>query len=250
MGDKAPLFGRTRDADGDTKNRRNDDRGDGRAGYRGLGKRTRDHERRHESEESEETDEEVRRIPWPKDTPPPIPRPRQQQKPSHGSNANAEPLGSQRFPGRDVNQEDSTQELKPDTRLPSRPPQATRTTYESKPQVRDLRKEATTRFLPQAVKRKVDATKGVGGKLLEEEDLQKLEGQGYGATKAAEDLEKSDHQRTEGAEDELRRLREEEAAFARELNSTGSPKEETFGAQAEPLKRVLVEDVSDEDSYT
>lgn len=46
--------------------------------------------------------------------------------------------------------------------------------------VRDLRKEAVSKFVPAAVQRKLDARNGVGGQLLEEDDLEMLEKEGYG----------------------------------------------------------------------
>ncbi|KAK7706449.1 hypothetical protein SLS57_009685 [Botryosphaeria dothidea] len=50
---------------------------------------------------------------------------------------------------------------------------------------RDLRKEATSRFVPAAVAQKLSAAKGkTPGKLLEPEELDKLEKQGYGQKKA------------------------------------------------------------------
>ena len=145
--------------------------GRGRSTYGGLGKRA-----RHETEEeSEETDEEVKNIPWPKDTPPPILRRqhRQQQRGGRGMSANNEPLGTSR----------TLPERRPDTKLPPKLVLvAPKTTYESKPQVRDLRKEAVQAFVPTAVKRKIDAVRGRGpaGKLLEEEELEILEREGYG----------------------------------------------------------------------
>ena len=170
LGDKAPTFNSNRGG-GEARGR-----GDGRRGrgdYGGLGKRHR------EEEESSggETDESVRRIPWPRDTPPPIPRQREDDRPRHHStNANSEPLGADR---RLRDREGAVDAEVPDTVLPAKP--APKTTYESKPVIRDLRKEATAKFVPNAVKRKLDATKGIGGKLLEEEEVERLEKEGYGA---------------------------------------------------------------------
>lgn len=114
--------------------------------------------------------------------------------------------------------------------------------------VRDLRKEATARFVPSAVKRKIDATKGVGAKLLEEEEVEKLEKEGYGAggrglgdgaggrglvVDAAPEVGGG------GLEDEreIRRLEEEEERFRREMETV----------EADGPKQVMVEEISDED---
>ncbi|KAL9119785.1 MAG: hypothetical protein Q9187_003659 [Circinaria calcarea] len=144
----------------------------GRAGGGGgiLGKRRRDRE---ESEGSE-TDESVRNIPMPRDTPPPIPFQRHRQRGPDfgvgGGNANMQPLGEGRGGG----------EIELHA-LPEKPQMVAQTVYEAKPAVRDLRKEAVNRFVPTVVKRKLDARKGdVGGRLLEEEEVEKLEREGYG----------------------------------------------------------------------
>ena len=124
----------------------------------------------------------------------------------------------------------------PDTSLPAKP--APKTTYESKPVVRDLRKEATARFVPNAVKRKIDATKGVGVKLLEEEEVEKLEKEGYGAGGrgvAVVDAAPEVGGGVPEGEGE-RRLEEEEERFRREM-----------GEELDGPKQVMVEDVSDED---
>lgn len=53
--------------------------------------------------------------------------------------------------------------------------------YEAKPVVRDLRKEATrASFMPSSVRQKRDAIKGHHGKLLEPEEMDRLEKEGYG----------------------------------------------------------------------
>jgi hypothetical protein len=145
--------------------------GEGRGGSI-LGKRGRDQYNEKDGSGSE-TDESVRRIPMPEDTPPPIPRRPQQQRsqgPLQGSSANAIPLGEGRGGG----------ERQPHA-LPDRPQpvvEQPKTVYEAKPQVRDLRKEAVKAFVPAVVKKKLDASKGVG-KLLEEDDVERLDREGY-----------------------------------------------------------------------
>lgn len=150
--------------------------GDGRGrGGRGatLGKRRRDggygHESGSGSGSGSETDESVRRIPMPRDTPPPIPFPnRHRQNGRRPENANLEPLGEGRGGG----------EREPHA-LPPRPVVQAQTVYEAKPAVRDLRKEAVSRFVPTVVARKLEAKRGQG-RLLEPEELEALEREGYG----------------------------------------------------------------------
>lgn len=242
LGDKAPTFSSTRG--GAEARGRGDGRG-GRGGYGGLGKRSRE-----EGEESSggETDESVRKIPWPRDTPPPIPRQPRDDRPRHFTSANTEPLGADRR----LQIRDGAEAAVPDTTLPAKP--APRTTYESKPVVRDLRKEATARFVPNAVKRKIDATKGVGDKLLEEEEVERLEREGYGAggrglgdggggrglvVDAAPEVGGRD------ADDERERvlLEEEEERFRREMDMVEADGEE----EGDGPMGVMVEEVSDED---
>lgn len=148
--------------------------GDGRGrGGRGatLGKRRRNDGYGYESGSGSgsETDESVRRIPMPRDTPPPIPSPnRYRQKGRRSENANLEPLGEGRGGG----------EREPHA-LPPRPVVQAQTVYEAKPAVRDLRKEAVSRFVPTVVARKLEAKRGQG-RLLEPEELEALEREGYG----------------------------------------------------------------------
>ena len=250
-------------------------------GYTGLGKRRRlDVEDSASSSDDDETDEDVRNIPWPRDTPPPIPPARSRR------NANTEPLGRERrLPnarGNDDGEEE--EEGKLDLSLPQKLGEKVqpRTTYESKAQVRDLRKEATARFMPSVVKRKMDAGKGkgAGGRLLEEEEVEKLEEAGYkfgGPTKVdAEDRGGEDEGKGDGMvvdaapavalqdtgdekgaldEAEARWLREEEEAFEREI-AADMQVEETKEDAADgvekptPPKRSMqasVEEQSDEE---
>lgn len=238
LGDKAPTFSSNRGG-GDARGR-GDGRG-GRGSYGGLGKRHRDEE---EESSGGETDESVKRIPWPRDTPPPIPRQRRDDRPRPSTNANSEPLGAER---KLRNREGAEVEV-PDTTLPAKP--APKTTYESKPVVRDLRKEATARFVPNAVKRKIDATKGVGAKLLEEEEVEKLEKEGYGRSlgdgAGGRGLVVDAAPEVGGGgledEEEIRRLEEEEERFRREMETV-----EADGEEANGPKKVMMEEISDED---
>jgi hypothetical protein len=199
LGDKAPSFARGGGAAG--KGGRDN------AGGRGggvLGKRRRDGEASDESDESD-VPEDVKSIPMPGDTPPPIPKEvldrwyqkrreryghgdRDRQGQQHGrgggggggTNANDTPLGENargwRPPRGDTIAASST----------SVPPKVeVKTVYESAPVVRDLKKEAMA-FVPAAVRVKLDKVKGKGG-LVEPEEADRLEREGYlGREKMAE----------------------------------------------------------------
>lgn len=151
LGDKAPKF--------------SSGHGSRRDGDAVLGKRRRDEEHGrypHESDSSD-TDEDVRRIPMPRDTPPPIPRQPRRQGPR--DNEDSERRGPHA--------------------LPSRPPAAEhKTVYEAKPEIRDLRQEAVNKFIPAAVRMKQNSIRGTG-KLLEPEEMDRLEKAGYNATASA-----------------------------------------------------------------
>ncbi|KAF2829717.1 hypothetical protein CC86DRAFT_367659 [Ophiobolus disseminans] len=143
LGDKAPQF---------KPERRHEDSGDrgGRGGHRGgrggvLGKRTRDGQRK--EDDSSDTDADVRDIPMPRDTPPPIPR--QRGRPAQGEDEPAE----------------------------APEPKKAQIVYEAAPQVRDFLKEAT-KFMPTAVANKMKLAKGEG-RLLEPEEFDKLKEEGY-----------------------------------------------------------------------
>ncbi|KAL2820046.1 WW domain binding protein 11-domain-containing protein [Aspergillus granulosus] len=192
LGDKAPKFQSSQYRRGDDQPR---DRKDGGV----LGKRRREGHGRFgdQNSDSSETDEEVRRIPMPRDTPPPIPREYQRR---NEANRGSEGRGPHS--------------------LPAKPPVTeSKTVYEAKPEIRDLRQEAVNKFIPSAVRMKQESIRGQG-KLLEPEELDRLEKAGYhagpgemGAT--ADDQEK---------------LLEEERRFNQELRS------------------VQIEDVEDEEA--
>ncbi|KAJ5263300.1 hypothetical protein N7478_010905 [Penicillium angulare] len=185
LGDKAPKF----------HERRGGDYGhDGRGAV--LGKRRRDEFAPPADSESDETDEDVRRIPMPRDTPPPIPRPQRKR----GPEGDSERRGSHA--------------------LPSRPPAIeTKKVYEAQPEIRDLRQEAIKKFVPAAVRMKQDSMRGQG-KLLEPEEMDKLEKAGYSA----------EAKQSAPTGDELKSLEEEEQRFNRELRT------------------VQIEDVEDEEA--
>jgi hypothetical protein len=188
LGDKAPKFpsGHGPRRDGDAV----------------LGKRRRDEEHGrypHESDSSD-TDEDVRRIPMPRDTPPPIPRQPRRQGPRDNEDS------GRRGPHA----------------LPSRPPAAEhKTVYEAKPEIRDLRQEAVNKFIPAAVRMKQNSIKGTG-KLLEPEEMDRLEKAGYNATASA--------YQPSVTGDEQSSLEEEERRFRQEM------------------KQVQIEEVEDEEA--
>lgn len=188
LGDAAPKFGpETRDG--------------GRVGFGGnrggrgggvLGKRRRDDE----DSSGSEVPEDVKRIPMPRDTPPPIAKEvldkwyqarrerlglnKDRDNAGRGTNANSTPLGDndRRIGG-------AGQARTPLVEV--------KTVYEAKPVIRDLRKEAVS-FVPAAVRVKMEKGKGVGG-LLEPEEADRLEKEGYLRTNRPAD--ESDHKTME-----------------------------------------------------
>ncbi|CAI7587069.1 unnamed protein product [Penicillium manginii] len=108
--------------------------------------------------------------------------------------------------------------------LPSKPVAVveSKSVYEAKPEIRNLRQEAVNKFIPAAVRMKQDSIKGQG-KLLEPEEMDKLEKAGYKANVGASRTEQP-------STDEQRSLEEEEARFNREMRT------------------VQIEEVSDEDA--
>ena len=143
--DKGTLGKRRReDGDVDRHNPNRDEIGTGR-GHRPDLKNRR--------EDSPPTDEDVRRIPMPRDTPPPIPN--RSQETGQGSAQQPNP--------------------------------APKTVYSAAPQVRNLQKEATSKFVPAAVAAKLKALKGdvaPGGRYLEPEEVDALEAAGYAQSAA------------------------------------------------------------------
>jgi hypothetical protein len=181
LGDKAPTFGR------------------GGGGGDVLGKRRRDNE--DVSSDDSDVPEDVRNIPMPRDTPPPVPKAildewwakrrakrnrgqeeggREREGGGGGGGANALPLGRDR--GLERGEKSGT----PASTTVAEP----KVVYESAPVVRDLRKEAVSAFVPTAVRMKMQKSKGVGG-LMEPEEADRLEREGYlksaGGPEAARD---------------------------------------------------------------
>lgn len=203
LGDKAPTFAKRRDDNGG---------GDGGAGQRSsLGKRRRGGPGG-DDDHSDQTDDEVRAIPMPRDTPPPIPR--RQHHPRNNDNGRNNAA---------------------DTSLPPKPVVQSQTVYSAAPVMRDLAKESR-RFVPAVVAQNLARKKGDigGGRLLEPEELDKLEKAGYGdAAGAAEEAVKEASFRMMNAEAEAGGSRGgaggQEARLEREL------------------RQVEMEEVDDED---
>ena len=175
----------------------------------------------------------------PRDTPPPLPRPQRQWQ--------------------EQQREQQRERTGP---LPANPLPTVeaRTTYASAPQLRDLKKEAISRFVPDVVRRKKDAVRGTNaGALLEPEEMDRLEAQGYssyGAPRGERNNAMEGQKEVVGNPDEderRKRLEEEEARFQRELEMEidGSRDEGDPGSEAkEPNTRRLqaqIEEVEDED---
>ncbi|KAL8859833.1 MAG: hypothetical protein Q9178_003666 [Gyalolechia marmorata] len=230
----------------------------GRGGGGVLGKRNRDVSGGQEGNDNDSdgtsTDESVRRIPMPRDTPPPLPSFHHRASRIRGGgmhytpnnsgrgNANMEPINESRSR---IPHHHHALPPKPDAGvIPAAAPP--KTTYEAKPIVRDLRKEAVKAFMPAVVARKVQAVRGVGGRLLEEEEVERLEREGYmrgglggkGSVVVAPEV-------GEGVGDdddeEKRRLEEEEERFRREVGMKEEQEEERVG------RGVRMEEVRDED---
>lgn len=150
LGDNAPKFGH----------------GPPRQGQRSdgvLGKRRRDVEDASSSES--DVPDDVKKIPMPRDTPPPIPKEILDEwyaKRRAKRNANQEPVAGRR----------------PESEKPAIPVVEAKTVYEAKPVVRDLRKEAVSAFMPTAVRVKIEKGKGQG-RLMEPEEADQLEKEGY-----------------------------------------------------------------------
>ncbi len=213
---------------GGERDRRSDVRGDVRQEQRDrrqqLGKRRRDEEDAMDS--GGDTDPEVRSIPMPRDTPPYVPRQTPRQS---GADGPRQPHG-----------------------LPAKPVfEAPQTVYSSAPQLRDLKKEAV-RFMPAVVSQQRNRLKGQAGRLLEPEEVEKLEKSGYvaapktaeGAALEAKAALASGEAGSEGAPMsglEDRGLDEEARRFEEELAGI-----EAEGAEKVSGKRVQVEEVEDD----
>ncbi|KAK4569639.1 hypothetical protein LTR86_003403 [Recurvomyces mirabilis] len=186
-----------------------------------LGKRRRDDDN---DDNGSDTDPEVRSIPMPRDTPPPIPR-----QPNRDSQIGAD---GQRRP--------HALPFKPN--IP--PPQLT---YGAAPQIRDLKKEAV-KFMPSVVSQQKNRMKGQG-RLLEPEEADRLEKSGYADAKKMEEEVEKEVQLEEAAEEirmqgaNVDQLEEEARRFEREMAELGTVEAEASTAGA---RGVMMEEVEDD----
>ncbi|KAK2599967.1 hypothetical protein QQS21_005269 [Conoideocrella luteorostrata] len=159
LGDRAPSFGRGPRRDGDS-------------GV--LGKRRRGS---NSSSTDDDVPDEVRKIPMPRDTPPPVPKDVLDQW-----------FARRRARRNQENEQKQGDEArKDDTVKKEAPPVEPKTTYEAKPVLRDLRQEAVSAFVPVAVQKKLNKGRGQGA-LLEPDEADRLEREGYlKSTNAAAD---------------------------------------------------------------
>lgn len=168
LGDKAPEFGRS------------GPRSDGQGV---LGKRRRDQENV-STDDDDDVPPDVKSIPMPRDTPPPIHKEildewyakRRAKRANANANANDTPLGGGRSEGRGQR----TSIANADAAAPVAPvaPAIAQTVYEAKPVIRDLKKEAVSAFMPTVVRMKMEKSKGHGG-LMEPDEADRLEREGY-----------------------------------------------------------------------
>ena len=185
-----------------------------------LGKRRRDEE----DAQGSDTDPEVREIPMPRDTPPPIPRaPRDKfVDPQIGPDGKRVP---------------HTLPAKPITAAPSQ------TVYSAAPQIRDLKKEAV-KFMPSVVAAQKKRVRGEG-RLLEPEEIDRLEKSGYyAAQKATEEAGKEaalkQANTLQAADMQGVDLDEEAKRFEQEIG-------DMYSEEAERMPRgVHIEEVEDE----
>jgi hypothetical protein len=214
-----------RDRDG-ARNGRQDVRQEQRERRQHLGKRRRDDE---VDADGSDTDPEVRSIPMPRDTPPPIPR-QVFRDPQVGPGGQRVPHG---LPSKPVS---------------SAPPP--KLTYGAAPQVKDLKKEAV-RFMPSVVSQQRNRVKGQG-RLLEPEELDKLEKGGYAAAQKAAD-EAALEARFEQVSAEIRAERadvdpdDELARLEQEIGDIYPEEAEKLGAGTDTgIRNVQMEEVEDD----
>ncbi|PTB70343.1 hypothetical protein BBK36DRAFT_1133932 [Trichoderma citrinoviride] len=171
LGDKAPSFGRGT--------------WDGSRSGGALGKRRRGGD--DDSSSDEDVPEDVKRIPMPRDTPPPIPKAemdkwyakRRAKREAENAARRRETSGDEARDG-----QENGKDTKGERGQKNAPPVEPKTVYEAKPVVRDLRKEAVSAFVPTSVQLKMSKGKGQGG-LMEPEEADRLEREGYLKTASA-----------------------------------------------------------------
>jgi len=170
---------------------------------------------------------------------PPLPRR------SNPRNANETPLGGRR-PGFEGRTGDT--DSKPDLSLPSKPApfvQPSPVVLESAPVMRDLRKEAISRFVPSSVAQNIKRLKGEGG-LLEPEEADRLEKLGYkDASRAASEAVKEaqyNAMAVEAIDGEAKNFEEEAARLERELEEV--VKGDDLEPRSDGIARAAYQDAS------
>lgn len=193
-----------------------------------LGKRRREdggrpQQWRHDQEsDGSDTDESVRNIPMPRDTPPPIPH-EFRRRGFHPTTTTTTAEGEQ------GPRQPHALPAKPEATAAAAA--AAKTVYESAPVIRDLRQEAVSKFVPAAVRKQQDAIRGQG-RLVEPEEMDRLEKAGYVPTGKKEDT----HQTSEGNEEE-----EDPEEILKRIE------EETRAQSSNQKYAVDIEEVTDED---
>ncbi|KAI9765928.1 MAG: hypothetical protein M1840_007069 [Geoglossum simile] len=230
LGDKAPQF---------ESRRGGGERGRGTGRGRGGERRDTTRHRRDDGNESDSsTTSSVLAIPMPRDTPPPIPPEYLLNRSGHNPNFTPLPSSGSRIPA-----SSGPHPLPPKPSIPERPP--AKVVYESAPAIRDLRKEATQAFVPAAVQRKLAAQRGQTGRLLEPEEVDQLEEEGYGASGRGREQRvprgESRNVTVNAATDihKASTARDDDAVIA-------DPEQETYRFQHQ-YQRVQMEEVDDED---
>ena len=198
--------------------------GEGGRGGSVLGKRQHNGDRKQSSgrrdNSGSDTDESVRRIPMPEDTPPPVPR-------EHRRYFNNKPGHGQQQQGPVIQQQ---------------------TTYAAAPQVRDLKKEAINKFVPNMVRKKQEAVSGKGG-LMEPEEMDQLEAEGYYNRKqTGGDGEEADQEAAPFLDEDAKRLAEEEARFEREMAMVDDDDDGGTDEVERRTRNVHMEEVEDQDA--
>ncbi|KAJ6780799.1 hypothetical protein PWT90_04565 [Aphanocladium album] len=175
LGDKAPTFGRgwTRDVDGN------------RGGV--LGKRRRGSHGASSSDE--DVPDDVKIIPMPRDTPPPIPK-----EVLDAWYAKRRAQRSAEQAARSGGGTDKAADAQGDAKK-QKPVVESRTVYEAAPVTRNLQKEAVAAFVPSAVRSKLTKGSGQGG-LMEPEEADALEKQGYLAASSNRDQSQAEDEPT------------------------------------------------------
>ena len=160
LGDKAPTFGRA-------WNGRGESRGDGVLGKRRRGSPGAS------SDDDDDVPDEVRRIPMPRDTPPPIPK---------------EVMDEWWARRRARRAAENPNHIAVEGKKEAPAPVEAKTVYEAAPVTRNLQQEAVSAFVPAAVRAKMSKARGQDG-LIDPEEADRLEREGYiksgGATAGA-----------------------------------------------------------------